>query len=811
VRPVMNGDERRSGPRGIALLGTSLVLLIAVHLRSSPLVFAASGAELRSSAASIASQIQSDRAAGRFDLQRQQKAIQQLGQLTLSYIELVDDASFGAGDSGEKAGLRQTGNAIAQPLQAIYDGKAGDLEKLSQKVIDEDGDLDALYASPEWRQESVIGSQALYYLNWLNFYGARVSDGAEKKKMLEKAVAGFSEFAVGDGTTDLFIESVLGRGLANLELGETADGERDLRYVLDAKEAAPDKKQKAQIALVDAYLRNNQVQKAIDGSKGFGSAGGENASALKYLRIRALVLGAKQPGAAGDKYRQEAISLMEQLRRQGGTWAQRVDAVLAAASSEDPAKWAAAGGGSFATWQLARTAVAKGDCKQAVPLLQDMLKSEDADVKPRRGDAGYLLAVCQFQAGQQAEAAATLAAAMPNVGKEYQADAAYLYFKAAEARAAKEATPEVTEELRRAAGEYVQKYPDHKAAYEAYLRLGEILQGERKFPEAIAMYEKVQGDPMFELRARFATLQSKFEQTGELPKNDRAQRDALLKEIGTRLPQVTQQAREIEKKGGDAGAQAHEILGKTAVLEAAYLAFDPGGDPVKNDERILVVLKDFETTYPNRSELFAPALKFRLETYARLDRLQDAEADLRRHSASLAGPDYQEARDQLAQRYARASGRARGKQDEAGAKAAQQVAVTLFEMSDAQGNVDAKKRLTLARLYLETGETAKAKQTFEEILAADPTSLVAMKSLARLAESSKDPNALQLWQRYASATKPGDAPWYDGQYEVARFVLAGGDAKRACEILTQVKSAIMGLGDADLRKKLGELYTQACG
>ena len=33
---------------------------------------------------------------------------------------------------------------------------------------------------------------------------------------------------------------------------------------------------------------------------------------------------------------------------------------------------------------------------------------------------------------------------------------------------------------------------------------------------------------------------------------------------------------------------------------------------------------------------------------------------------------------------------------------------------------------------------------------------------------------------------------------------------RACEILTQVRTAIMGLGDADLRKKLNQLYGEAC-
>jgi len=810
----MNGDEhryklgaetRRIHPRVHRCSSVVAALSCLVFALAQPSL-AASPGEIRSSAAAIMSQIQSDRAANRFDLERQKKAVQDLGQLVLGFIELVDRASLAGNESAEKEALRGVYKTLSQPLQSIYDGKATELEAMSQKIIDADGDLDALYASPEWRRETVVASQALYYINWLNFYGARVSDGAEKKAMLEKAEKGFSEFAVGDSKSDLFIESILGRGLAELELDDDAGAERDFRFVLDSKEASADRKGKAQIALVDMYVRNGNATKAIETSKGFGGAGGESSSYLKYLRIRALVTGAKQGG--GDRYREEALNLMEQLRRQGGTWGQRVEALLAAAAAEDP-RWASAAGGTFAQWQLARTAVSKGDCKQAIPLLEQMMKSEDADAKAHRGDAGYLLAVCQFQAGQPAEAAKALSGVLPSVSKEYQGDANYILFKAVEVQVAKNSTPELAEQLRQVATQYVQTYPDHKSAYEAYLRIGEILQGERKFGEAIAMYEKVKGDPVFELRANFGILQSNFEQLGELPKSERAKREALLKDIGERLTHVNADARELEKKGGDGGAQAHEILGKTAVLHAAYLAFDTKADPKQNDERILAGLKDYEKVYPNRSELYPAVVKFRLEALEYLDKLPEAQAEWQVHGAALAGVDHREAREQLAQRFVRASARARSRQDEAGAKAAQQVALALFEM-DAGGDADAKQKLTLARLYQETGETAKAKQTFEEILAQDPSSLVAMKSLARLAETTKDPAALQLWERYSAATKPGDPVWYDSQYELARANLAAGNAKRACEILTQVRTAIIGLGDADLRKKLNELNGEAC-
>jgi tetratricopeptide (TPR) repeat protein len=785
--------------------------VIAVQLCSILLAASAPAADLRAEAAAISARIQADRGAGRFDMERQQKAAQELGRLVVGFMDAVDRAVGAGRESAEKAGLRQTFSAIQQPLQSIYDAKAKDMEKLAAAVIEEDGDMDALYAGPEWRQQQVVASQALYYLNWLNLYGARVSDGAEKKALLQKAVAGFSEFAVGDGKSDLFVESVLGRGLAYQELGDDADAERDLRYVVDSKSAAAERRTKARIALVGSYLRKNQAQKAIDASTEFGSATGEGSADLRYLRLRALLLGVKQGGGAADRYRAEAIKLMDSLRRQGGPWPQRMDALLAA-SVDDPSKWAGAAGSTFAQWQLARMAVGKGDCKQAMPLLEAMLRSEAQDAVARRGDAGYLLAVCQFKSGRQAEAASTLETALPKVSREFQADAAYLRFKAVEYQAAQDgAADDATERLRAAATAFVDAHPEHRSAYEANLRLGEILQGERKFEEAIVRYDAVQGDPVFEMRAGFGALQSSFEVLGETPSRDRERREALLAQVRERLPRVQKAAAEIEKKGGDGGRQASDVLGRSAVLEAGLLAYDAGEDTGAADERIVVVLEGFETRYPERSELFGTALKLRLDALVRLERYAAAEAELRAHGEAITGPDFQEARDQLARRWVRASGRARTKGDEEGALAAQRVAVRLFELSAAGADGDARQKMTLARLYLETGDDAKAKAAFEEILAREPTSLVAMKSLARLAEAGGDPNALQQWERYAAASTPGDPPWYDGQYELARFLLARGDAKRACENLTKVRAVIVGLGDADLRRKLGEVYEQACG
>jgi hypothetical protein len=90
-------------------------------------------------------------------------------------------------------------------------------------------------------------------------------------------------------------------------------------------------------------------------------------------------------------------------------------------------------------------------------------------------------------------------------------------------------------------------------------------------------------------------------------------------------------------------------------------------------------------------------------------------------------------------------------------------------------------------------------------------SMSALRGLARINEAQKKlPEALGYWEQLAKAARPGDAPWYEGQYETARLGAALGRSKEACAQLEQLKPAMPGLSDVELRGKLDTLYKQAC-
>src|SRR5512139_3609638 len=177
---------------------TAGIFVAAAVLVCAQAAQAQSAAELRARAREIAADIAAQEAARRFDSAAQQRAVERLGPLALGFIALSDRTSAAGAEGREREALSAAYDAVSTPLEAIYDTNSGALERMAKAVMDEDGDLEALYETPAFKNAQLVASQALYYLNWLHYYGARLKDGAPRKTLLEKAQRGFSEFAVGD-------------------------------------------------------------------------------------------------------------------------------------------------------------------------------------------------------------------------------------------------------------------------------------------------------------------------------------------------------------------------------------------------------------------------------------------------------------------------------------------------------------------------------------------------------------------------------------------------------------------------------------
>ena len=785
-----------------------LAIGLAAALWSTAPVFAQT--DLRARARQIASEIAAQQASNRFDAHAQQAAIQQLGQVTLGFIDQCDRAARAGTEAHEKDNLLGTFDAISGPFDRIYDANSGKLERLAKSVMDEDGDLEALYETADWKESQALASQALYYLNWLHYYGGRLSSGEQRKQLLEKAERGFSEFAVGDRKSDLITESLLGRGLCHLELGNYDWAVRDFQIVSEDRDASPERRAKARLGMLDASYRSGKYPETIRIADNLLANETSDASIVRYYRVRSLLGAAKAGGPQAAKYRQDAMAAMDQLRRAGPGWQEKVDGLMQA-EVENAEQFSAQAGSPAAKWSVARLLMQKNDYKAARPLLEAIVNGSDADSKRVAQEAHYLLGLCLFQSGDYQAAAQQLTASLEKGEPGYGADAAYLRFKALEAVSAKnpEADPQGYEQAMRV---YLAQYGDHKSAYEARYRLGEWLQARRQFPEALAEYERVTGDTGFELRARFGALQCRFEilQGTDDHKVSGAEREALVADIGKDLDRFNQLAAAYERNAekGPGAVPVSELRAKAAVMNAVYATIAPQ----PRDEQALAGLTDFEKKYPNQADLFPQVVRLRLGAMLRLGRFAQAETEVREHGALLRGDGKSDTVEALATAFIKEGTRRKMKGEADAWPAAQQVALRLYELivTDSEGNN--KTKLTLARLYDGAEDHDKARELYEDVLKTDANSLAALRGLARLAEASNNSAiALGYWQRFAKITRPGDLPWYEASYEVARLTLATGKKDKSCEQLNQLKPAIPGLTDADLRHKLDDLYKRACG
>jgi hypothetical protein len=370
----------------VSKFGLRISVFLATLAMAVPLTARAQSAEdLQQRAGRVAGADSADRAA-------QQKAIEEIGPLATEFFQLSDRAAFAGGAGPQGEALRRTYVAISGPLQTIYDKNDSYLQSSVQKVIEADGDLEAVQESEDYRSSQLVASQALYFLNWLHYYGSRLYEGQKSKELVEKARRGFSEFAVGEQSTDLSVESLLGRGLCNLELGDIESAVHDLSNVAKDEKASPERRTKARFALLDAYVRSGNVNQALPLSEELlGSTRGDEANWVRFLRVRALFDAAKKTsGGEGERYRQLALAMMEQLRQAGSGWADRVTA-LAQAEIKNPEEWSRKASSPFAKWELAKLLVQKNDYATALPLLEDVVLSDDPSLKDQKKEAHYNL------------------------------------------------------------------------------------------------------------------------------------------------------------------------------------------------------------------------------------------------------------------------------------------------------------------------------------------------------------------------------------------------------------------------------------
>jgi tetratricopeptide (TPR) repeat protein len=655
---------------------------------------------------------------------------------------------------GEREKAASTWPGLERDLAAASDRLRTTLDDMREAVMEQDGDLEELYRSPRWREPEIGSLVITYHLAWVRYHGAGLSEPAKRKALLQKAIEGFSQFLLVNEVPDIYAESLYGRGLAFMELGDYAKATEDLTAAAEESSTAP----KAKAALEETRRR----------------AAGRKAPAEEDPEaLLARLTGQLKEAAAGDpKAEASATELARGLAVRGGDWPTRVSTAVGTALGDRS---------SYGLLLRAQLAVDRGRCADIPPLAEASAKVDDATSARHRPEIQFLDAGCLLNAGKQREAAdrfAALVEAYPDAPRAR--DAAYYRVRALDVARTQDAS--LTGAYEQAIEAYLTRFPKTDGAGEVRFLLGELRRSQGDCARAEAEYGRVGGGAFGE-RATLGALECRVATLGDQKPSDRAAALASLRSF-------------IQ------GTKDRKLAARASLLAAAVAS---GATPPDN-ATVVELLDGFEERYPDAKELHPRALELRLVARVLADRLDGVEKDLDTFLRDGAGEERRGTLTRLARALATRALRApAGGDDRIGALARTVQARLLAETKTSAD------RVTLAELELHAGHAAAARKLYEETLAADAGSQQALRGAARAAAAAGDPDAaLRYWARVLDGSTPGGTAWYEARLAQVSVLADSGRRPEACQVLRTSRGRATSAGADQLDARLRSMEPQVC-
>jgi tetratricopeptide (TPR) repeat protein len=679
----------------------------------------------------------------------------------LAQLEQRSRAFYALLEHGERERAAATWPGLEADLARFRDGLQSRLDRMRDEVIERDGDLEELFRSPRWRDPEVMSLVAAYHLAWVRYHGAQLTgDAARKKALLHKAVEGFSQFLLVNEVPEIYADSLYGRGLAFLDLGETAKAIEDLSAAAETPQVGA----RARAALEEARRRASGKQ---------GPAG-EDPEAL-LARLGDLLPRAAAGAVSVEK---DATALARGLAARGGPWPARVSSLVTEKL----------GGGSpagvhatYGLFLLAQLAVDRGRCGDVPPLAEASAGVHDGARARLRPEILWLDAGCRLNAGQAREAAERFAALLREFPDSARArEAAYYRFRALDV--ARASDPSLAPAYEQALEAYLSAYPKADGAAEARYLLAELHRARGDCKRAAAEYARVGPGP-FAARARLGDLECRV---------------ATLGKGNEGRQEVLSALRAFVREASDKGLGA-----RAALLGAAVAA---GATP-PDQGAVVELLDGFERRWPDAKDLQPRALELRLAARVATGQLEEASRDLDAFLALRAGAA--ERRGTLArvgrELATRTEHAAPGEEARALALARRVYTVLVREGGQASD------RIVLADLDLRAGDAAAARALYEEILRTDAGSAEALRGAARAAAAQGDrEHALAYWRRVLDASPPGGTAWYEARLAQVTLLAADGRKAQACELVRAARGRATSAGGDQLEAQLRSMEPRVC-
>jgi tetratricopeptide (TPR) repeat protein len=740
--------------------------------------------------------------------QLDEAAEQQLfGSLADVSVEVANryDAWARAGTADAKSSAAGLADGLLPLLERLYDYHQGKIDRAQNQIIAQDGNPEVLYDQRWWQIDRGFALAAAGQLSWLHYRCAMLhpEQKEKRKEWLKKSVKEFSEF-VYSNDPKMSGESLLGRALAESELGEREAAIGDLQAILDRGKDSP-LYGPAKLAMVQVKAGGGGADALGESAKMLADAqtsgmSEDGLNQIKLLRLEALA-SAGGKGGMTDAQRREAQALAHELSQLGASWSKRVYDI-AVSHLKDPRMLL--GNTVSAEWIAAENLASADKFHEAIPAYEAVLRSTDPGAREHATEAHHRLGVCYFRLGRFADAEREFRTFLNAAGNSPLApEASYLQFRSAEGLYRQKPSVETRGMFTGAVQNYVQKYPKHENYYEGLFRWAEVLQGDRRFQEAADAYAKVKGPPAFEARAAASEIQCLADTLTNAPKDATKEWAEGIRNRASQAYTRFLSLAQNPKAGVAAEDRARATLAK-AMTESA--------GPAPRLAQSLDTLKDFETRYPKSTEMLPLAGALRLAAASGLGRYDDAARGVAALPKTKDDPGFANLLEKIAHNFLRTSADT-APTDPAAAQKWAALAATLFDrLKTADGRaVPDEVKQNLAQVYVEQNRLEDAAALYRDLVTQNPKSKTLLRNAAMVADRRNDAaDAAQYWARLAMLEQVATPVWYEARLATARSLLAGRQADAACKSVQEVDGFRPDLRDQATKQKFQDLAGKAC-
>ncbi len=707
-----------------------------------------------------------------------------------------------SGSSDAKSAAIALGDPLLVQLERLHQFHQGRIDSAQNAIIAQDGDPEVLYEQKPWQLDRGFALAAAGQLSWLHYRLAMLhGDQKENRQVwLKKSVKEFSEFVYAQDRK-MSEESLLGRAMAETELGERDQAAGDLKVILDRGKESP-LYWTARLALAQVKAGAGNADALSETQKLLGEASaaglpGDTLNQIRLMRLEALAVAASK--GTGESHRQEAIALGRQLSGLGPVWSKRVSD-LALAHLKDPRQLL--GSSASAEWIAAENLASEEKFKEAAAAYEAIVRSTEAAAREHATDVHHRLGICYFRLGRFADAEREFRAYLSAAPQgPLSGESAYLQFRAAEGVYRDKPSVDTRDRFASAVENFVTRYPKHENFYEGAFRWAEVLQGQRRFLEAADNFAKVKGTPAFEIRSASSELQCLSDAINSPP-------EGMGKEWADPL---RNRAEEVYKRFERLTAAERSATPELRARATLSRAMAQSGGPAPRLANSLTTLADFEKRFPSLPELHPLASALRLAVASGLHRYDDAARGLDSLPPQANNPGFSDLLERIARSFLRTAADV-SETDPAGGQRWAALAAKIFDRLKAEGRaVPAEVKSHLAQVYNEQGRVEEAAALYRELLKEQPRSKSLLRNAAMISDRRKAPKeSAEYWARLAMLEEVATASWYDVRLSTAKALLAAGQADKACQSVEEVNGFRPDLRDGPTKKRFEEVAGQAC-